>query len=99
MISISSRLLANSVWSHNYKVKSDSHRIAINIDREMQMEDDREGLLDHLNLLLLGGRMSDDLRFEINRLMDSRDYRNAGSQQISEAIFLIVSSPEAAVQM
>lgn len=99
MISLSSRLLANSVWSHNYKVKSDSHRIAINIDREMQLENDRDALLDHLNLLLLGGRMSDALRGEVNRLMNSRDYDNAGSQRIAEAIFLIITSPEAAVQL
>ncbi len=98
MISMSSRLLANSLWSHNYKVANDGRRIAINIDREMELEDDREALLDHLNLVLLGGRMSADLRLEVNRLMDTRDYSNAASQRIAEAIFLIVSSPEAAIQ-
>jgi len=98
LISMTSRLLSNSLWSHNYKVANDSKRVAINIDREMDMEDDRDALLDHLDLLLLGGRMSDDLRLEVNTLMDSRDYRNAASQRIAEAIFLIISSPEAAIQ-
>ncbi len=98
MISMTSRLLSNSLWSHNYKVASGDKRIAINIDREMDMEDDRDGLLDHLDLLLLGGRMSADLRLEVNTLMDSRDYNNAASQRIAEAIFMIISSPEAAVQ-
>jgi len=98
MISMTSRLLSNSLWSHNYKVTSGDKRIAINIDREMDMEDDRDGLLDHLDLLLLGGRMSADLRLEVNTLMDSRDYNNAASQRIAEAIFMIISSPEAAVQ-
>jgi len=98
IISMTSRLLSNSLWSHNYKVSSDSKRVAIQIYREMDMEDDRDILLDHLDLLLLGGRMSADLRLEVNRLMDTRDYRNAASQRIAEAIFLIISSPEAAVQ-
>jgi len=99
MISITSRLLANTLWAHNYKVSGDEHRIAINIDREMAMEDNREELLDHLDLLLLGGRMSDELRQEVGKLMDARDYENAASQRIAEAIFLIISSPEAAIQL
>lgn len=99
MISLTSRLLANSLWSHNYKVSGDSHRIAINIDREMDLESDRDALLDHLDLLLLGGRMSDELRQEVSKLMDARDYNNAESQRIAEAIFLIMSSPEAAIQL
>jgi len=99
MISITSRMLANSLWSHNYKVQGDGHRIAINIDREMAIEDDREALLDHLDLLILGGRMSEQLRNEVSSLMDTRDYNNAASQRIAEAIFLIMSSPEAAIQL
>jgi len=98
MISMTSRILSNTLWSHNFKVSSDSQRIAINIDREMDLEDDREALLDHLDLLLLGGQMSAELRQEVNLLMDSRDYNNAASQRIAEAIFLIASSPEAAIQ-
>lgn len=97
-ISMTSRLLSVSLWSHNYKVTSNEKRIAINIDREMDMENDRESLLDHLDLLLLGGRMSTDLRLEVNTLMNTRDYKNAASQRIAEAIFMIISSPEAAVQ-
>jgi len=31
--------------------------------------------------------------------MDARDYDNAASQRVVEAIFLIVSSPEAALQL
>jgi len=65
----------------------------------MDLEHDREALLDHLDMLLLGGRMSDELRSTVSQLMDSRDYSNAASQRIAEAIFLIISSPEAAVQI
>jgi len=99
IITITSRLLSNSVWSHNYKVAGDEHRIAINIDHEMDLESDREALLDHLDMLLLGGRMSNELRSAVSQLMDARNYSNAASQRIAEAIFLIISSPEAAVQI
>ncbi len=98
MISLTSRLLSNSLWSHNYKFTNGSSRIVLNIDHEMELEDDRDALLDHLDLLLLGGRMTADLRLEVNKLMDSRDYKNGASQRVVEAIFLIVSSPEAAIQ-
>ncbi len=99
MIALTNRLLANSLWSHNYKVSGDSHRLAININREMQLESDKDTLLDHLDLLLLGGRMSTGLREEARSLMEERNYPNAASQRVVEAIFLIITSPEAAIQI
>ena len=93
------RLLANSVWSHNYKTDLDPKRLTIDISREMQLEEDREALVDHLDRLLLGGRMSAALREEVLSLMARRDYADGASQRVGEAIFLIVTSPEAAVQI
>ena len=93
------RLLANSIWSHNYKADLDPRRMTIDITREMQLEEDRDALIDHLDLLLLGGRMSAALREEVLALMAERDYKNGASQRVGEAIFLIVTSPEAAVQI
>ena len=98
VITITSRLLSSSIWSHNYKSDIDANRIAINIQREMELEPDQDALLDHLDLLLLGGRMSADLRREVITLMNERDYNGAASQRVVEAIFLIVTSPEAAIQ-
>ena len=98
IIKITSRLLANTIWSHNYKHDTAGQRIAIDISTEMNLEDNREELLDHLDLLMLGGRMSPGLRDEVNTLMDSRHFDNAASQRVVEAIFLIATSPEAALQ-
>lgn len=98
IIRMTSRLLANTIWSHNFKNDGDGKRIAIDIDREMEMEPNRDALLDHLDLLLLGGRMSPELREQLNQLMDARNYPNAASQRVVEAIFLIASSPDAALQ-
>ncbi|MFK8083011.1 MAG: DUF1800 family protein [Granulosicoccus sp.] len=99
IIKVTGRLLASTIWSHNFKNDSDGRRIAIDIDKEMDLEPDRDALLDHLDLILLGGRMSPELRYEVNQLMDARDHTGAASQRVVEAIYLIVSSPEAALQL
>jgi len=73
-------------------------QISIDISHEMSLEPDPEALLDHLDKLLLGGRMSENLRDQALSLMASRDYDGGASQRVVEAIFLIASSPEAAIQ-
>lgn len=98
VITITSRLLASILWSHNYKNDSDGSQITIDISREMNLEPDRGALLDHLDLLLLGGKMSPELRQIALDLMNARDYSGGASQRVVEAIFLIATSPEAAIQ-
>ncbi len=98
IITITSRLLANTLWSHNFKNDADAERIIIDISREMNLEPDLDALLDHLDLLLLGGRMPRELRAEVEHLMSQRNYNGGASQRVVEAIFLIATSPEAAVQ-
>lgn len=98
IITITSRLLASVVWSHNFKNDTRGENIAIDISREMLLETDTDALLDHLDLLLLGGRMSAELRQEVETLMNTRDYAGGASQRVVEAIFLIVTSPEGAIQ-
>lgn len=98
VITITSRLLASTLWSHNFKNDADAKRIAIDIQREMELEPDQDALLDHLDLLLLGGQMSPELRTEITNLMSERNYGNGASQRVVEAIFLIATSPDAAIQ-
>lgn len=99
VVLMTTRLLANSIWSHNYKSDLDPQRISIDITREMALEPNREALIDHLDDLLLGGRMSMALRNDVRALMGERDYKNGASQRVGEAIFLIITSPEAAVQI
>ena len=99
IIKITNRLLASTIWSHNFKHDGTGTRIAIDITREMDLEPDPDVLLDHLDMLLLGGRMSPALRDEALALMSERDHANGASARVVEAIFLIVSSPEAALQI
>ncbi|MFK7892427.1 MAG: DUF1800 family protein [Granulosicoccus sp.] len=98
IISMTNRLLAASIWSHNFREDPAANQIIIDISREMQLEQDPLALIDHLDLLLLGGRMSSELHQQIVELMHARNHENGAPLRVSEAIFLIVSSPEAAVQ-
>ncbi len=99
IISLTSRLAASVLWSHNYTANPNPSRITINIDREMQLEPDPDALIEHLNWVLLGGQMSEALKQEVKLLMASRPNENSASLRVVEAIFLIVSSPEASVQI
>lgn len=98
IITITSRVLASTVWAHNQKDDVDERQLSIDISNEVAMESDTDALLDHLDLLLLGGRMTDELRSEVIALMNERDYRGGDAQRVVEAIYLIASSPEAAIQ-
>lgn len=99
VITMTSRMVASVLWSHNYQTDPNSSRIIINIDEEMQLEPDQDALIEHLNQLLLGGRMSEALKAEVRLLMDSRPGDNSASLRVTEAIFLIVTSPESSVQI
>lgn len=99
IITITSRLLASTIWSHNFKDDIEPSRMTIDISDEMNMVTDTTELLNHLNLLLLGGRMSSELENEVMSLMSARDYEGSESQRVVEAIYLIASSPEAALQL
>ncbi len=99
IITLTSRLAASVLYSNNYNSNPNNERITINIDREMQLEPNPDALIEHLNKVLLGGQMSEELKQEVKLLMASRPNENAASLRVVEAIFLIVSSPEASVQI
>lgn len=98
IITITNRLLASSIWANNHIEDLDERQLAIDISEEVAMEADPYVLLEHLNLLLLGGRMTEELKTEILALMDERDYEGGEAQRVVEAIYLVASSPEAAIQ-
>lgn len=100
IITLTNRMLSNSIWSHNYQYESDENRLALNIDLEVALEQqDPDRLLDHLDTLLLGGRMTDEMKQEIRTLMEGYGYESAGPKRVIESIFLIVASPAAAIQI
>lgn len=95
IITLTNRLVANTIWSNNFNSNTESHSIAINIDHEMELEPDPNKLVDHLDRLLLGGTMSTGLRDLTLKLINDT---NRASSKVVDSIFLISSSPEAAIQ-
>lgn len=95
IITLTNRLLANTLWANNYMSDPDSDSIAINIDYEMQLEPNPEALVNHLDRLLLGGNMSSGLRDVAMQLINET---NRQSNKVIDTIFLIASSPEGAIQ-
>jgi len=98
MVTLTSRLTGSSLWNHNYKTRTNGTTVTLNIDREVALAGDTEALLDHLDMTLLGGRMSVLLRDETRRLVQARSRSSDPALPVSEAIFLITTSPEAAIQ-
>ena len=98
MVTLTSRLSGSSLWNHNHKSRTNGQTVTIDIDREVALVADPEALLDHLDMAMLGGRMSLTLRDETRRLMQARTRSKDPSLAVSEAIFLIATSPEAAIQ-
>jgi len=52
-----------------------------------------------IDTLLMGGRMSDEMRSELHTLMDGYNHASGGPQRVIETIFAIVASPLAAIQI
>ncbi|PID61031.1 MAG: hypothetical protein CSB44_08155 [Gammaproteobacteria bacterium] len=99
IIRITTRLLANSLWLHNHDDSKEPENLYIDIDREMALEPDQDALIAHLDLLLTGGRMSEALRNDVRALLAERPWEDEAATRVAEAIFLVITSPEAAVQI
>lgn len=95
IVVITNRLLANALWLNNYNADLQDASIKINIDYEVELVKNPSALVDHLDLLLLGGTMSDGLRQILLQLIDET---GQDSRKVADAIFITASSPEAAVQ-
>ncbi len=76
------------------------HVSYLNFDTELSLASDPDALLDHLDILLMAGSMTSELRnallSHLNTLADSDSGR---SQRVRDAITLIVASPDYLVQM
>lgn len=92
------RLYVNAVLRYVGRVTNPNPAdILLDIEREKSMAGDPPALVDHLNLLLMSGQMSAEMRNELIDVIGGIALGD-GSQRVVEAIYLIVSSPEFAVQ-
>lgn len=98
IVTTTNRLYTNAVARYVGRVANPNPaHILLNIEQEKAMADDPVALMDHLNLLLMGGQMSNEMHAEIVNVIEDLSLGD-GSQRVVEALYLIVSSPEFAVQ-
>lgn len=92
-------LAYSTFWGHTeYEDENtNENRILIDMTPLKAMVDDTDELLDHLNILLLGGTMNDEMR---TILIEA--FNNTSDQEInyrlSDLLFLIMISPQYTVQ-
>lgn len=90
----------NPGLAQNFNYRSDTGRIQLDFTEEKALADNEEILLDRLNLLLLGGKMSAPMRTLL--LEHLRQIPPVNQQlinvRVGEALYLITSSPEFSVQ-
>jgi uncharacterized protein (DUF1800 family) len=98
IVTTTNRLYVNAVLRYVGRVTNPGPAdILLNIEREKAMASDPSTLMDHLNLLLMSGQMSAEMRNELIDVIEGIALGDGG-QRVVEAIYLIVSSPEFAVQ-
>ena len=72
--------------------------ILLIIDFERSLANAPIALIDHLDLILMSGQMPGAMRQTLINYVDAIPFTDGGNTRVAEAIFLIVSSPEFAVQ-
>jgi uncharacterized protein (DUF1800 family) len=82
-------------WYGYPNPKSDTALVMIN--PEMALADDPPALVEHLNLLLMSGQMSPEMKTIVESMVTDTD-ANDPRQRVLEALYLIATSPEFAVQ-
>ncbi len=98
IVTTTNRLYTNAVFRFVGRVANPNpEHILLSIEQEKDMADDPVALVDHLNLLLMSGQMSNEMHDEIVNVIEGISLGD-GSQRVVEALYLIVSSPEFAVQ-
>jgi len=72
----------------------------LNFDTELALASDPIALIEHLNILLLSGSMSEGLRVTLqNHLNGLPDTPDGHDERVRDAVFLIVVSPDYLVQI
>jgi len=82
----------------NPNVNAPDHQINLDISDELEVAGDVEALIDHLDRLLLAETMPDPMRQAIADWIELIPLDDGGTRRVTEAIALVVTSPEFAVQ-
>ncbi len=92
-------LAYSTFWEHTeYEDENTKEkRILIDMSPLKPLADDTNELLEHLNILLLGGTMSEEMRAILTEAFDKTSDQEI-NDRLSNLLFLIMISPQYTVQ-
>ena len=73
--------------------------VQLNIANELALANDPAALVAHLNLVLLGGSASEAFKARLQSFIEQLPKEDGGRLRVDEAISLIVTSPQFAIQL
>lgn len=85
----------SALWSHT--PNGDVEQVILDFSEEIALDNDIEDLLEHLNILLMAGGMTDEMR-EILTDMHNENVYGQPSERVADLVFLIMNSPQYSVQ-
>ena len=84
-----------ALWSHT--PNGEAEQVIVDFSEEMALVNDIDDLLEHLNILLMAGGMTDDMHAILTD-MHNETINDKPSERVAELVFLIMNSPQYAVQ-
>jgi uncharacterized protein (DUF1800 family) len=85
----------SALWSH--VPNGDDEQIVVDLTEEIALVDDIDSLLDRLNILLLAGGMTENMRTILSDVHTQTNYSQP-AERVADLIFLIMNSPQYAIQ-
>lgn len=84
-----------ALWG--YTPDGDEEQVILDFSEEIALDSEIDDLLEHLNILLMAGSMTDEMR-EILTDMHNENVYGQPSERVADLVFLIMNSPQYSVQ-
>lgn len=85
----------SALWSHS--PNGDAEQVIVDFSEEVALVNDTDDLLERLNILLMAGGMTDEMR-EILSDMHEETVNAPPAERVADLVFLIMNSPQYSVQ-
>ena len=77
---------------------ANQHQIILDIGTQRALAGNPEALVANIDELMMAGQMSDSMRNVVRQLVENTPLDDNGSNRVREALYLVIASPEFAVQ-
>jgi hypothetical protein len=95
---LTNKLYERTLQSDSTYALGSDWSVYLNLKSEKALAADPAALIERLDLLLLAGQMSDEMRTLLVDYVADIPLDDGGTERVVEALYLIVTSPEGALQ-